>query len=183
MGQAFVRAGLTPLIVDVRGRLLAQAPAQSLFDWPRQLERGQLLALPLGEMAAWHAPGVRVDAPGLAHAARHYNILVFDSLLPAAAVPLPGTREIALLAVQPDTMQAVYALLKTRAGAGGIEAILTGEVSSCERVREACERFLGAALAASVTCICDEDDAIATLAVRMAGEEPGCQPRYKTGNT
>ena len=180
LARALRQRGLTPLVVDTRDRLFAPAAAQALFDWPRQLDRGQLLPLPLADVLAWHAPGCRANAPGLAQATRHFDGLIFDATLADVATPAPRAHEWALLTVQPDTMHAVYALLKTRAPLGGIEFILTGDADACERVREACVRFLSAPAASTVRCIHDEVDAIAALAIRMAHEEPGCQPRYKT---
>ncbi|OYW64820.1 MAG: hypothetical protein B7Y26_10025 [Hydrogenophilales bacterium 16-64-46] len=181
--RALTGQGLTPLLIDTRDRLFGRAAAQTLFDWQHQLDRGQILALPLADGLAWHAPGLHVSARGLAEATRHFDVLLIDCTLADIAQYAAGAREQALLAVRPDTLQTVYALLKTRAETGGLPTLLTGEAVSCERIRQACQRFLNATVAAALACIPDEDDAIAALAVRMAHEEPGCQPRYKTGHT
>lgn len=183
VARAFTRQGRCPLVIDSRDRLLGRTATQALFDWPRQIERGMVLALPLQDAAGWRAPGVRADAAGLLRATRDYDPLVFDCLPDDMAVRVPAACEIALLTVYPETMQAVYALLKTRAATGGLEAILTGDPASCTRVREACARFLGATLAGAVSCAADENDAIATLAARMAGMAQGSPPSYRTGNT
>ncbi len=183
LARALHGEGRIPLVVDARGRLLARTAAHTLFDWTQQLERGRLLALPIGEIAVWQAPGARADATGLAQAAREYDVLVFDSPLADAAAHLSGAPRIALLPVRPDTQSAVYALLKTLAMSGGAAAILFGDARACARVHAACVRFLGATLAAAIDCVADEDDAIAALAVRMVGEELGCHTRYQTGNT
>ncbi|MCA1978597.1 MAG: hypothetical protein LDL19_05105 [Thiobacillus sp.] len=182
VARALAHAGLTPLVVDTRDRLFGKAAPQSLFDWRQQLARRQLLALPLEDVTGWHAPGAHAAAAGLLDAARDYAALVFDCTPADAAATVHGAHESALLAVHPGSMQTIYALLKTRAATGGLDAILTGEPGCCAQVGEACARFLGATVAAAVSCIADENDAIAALAVRMAGEEPGCQPTYRTGN-
>lgn len=183
LAQALLQRGLTPLLVDARDRLFDTTAAHTLFDWSQQLARGQLLTLPLVNVTGWHAPGCRANVPGLAQATRHFDALIFDCTLAEIASPASGTREWALLSVQPDTLPSVYALLKTRALRGEIGCVLTGDAASCARVREACGRFLGPAAAAMVSSLHDEVDAIAALAVRMAHEEPGCQSRYKTGHT
>jgi len=176
LARAFHRAGRTPLVVDACGRLFARDAPRALFDWPRQIEQDRLLTLPLDAGAGWHAPGVRADAPGLARAVRAYDALIFDSALHAAAARLPDARPALLLAVRPATLHGAYALLKTRAAAGPLDAILYGDPAACERVRAACARYLGAASADTVDCIRDEDDAIAALAARMTGEERGLPP-------
>jgi hypothetical protein len=181
--RALTGQGLTPLVIDTRDRLFGRAAAQTLFDWQHQLDRGQILALPLAEGLAWHAPGLHVSARGLAEATRHFDVLLIDCTFADISQYAAGAREQALLAVSPDNLQTVYALLKTRAETGGLPALLTGEAASCERILHACLRFLDATASAVIDCIHDEVDAIAALAVRMAHEEPGCQPRYKTGHT
>ncbi len=171
--RALACQGMLPLLVDGRGRQAGPGGVKPLFDWRRQIERGQILALPLEAGACWAAPGIRADAAGLARAVRGFAALVFDTTPSAAVAPLAGARETAWLALRPATMQAGYALLKTRAAAGGIDAILTGDAACCRRVQAACERFLDAEIAASIVCMPDEGDAIAALAVRMADEEQG----------
>ncbi len=182
LAQALQGRGHRPLLVDARDRLFAGTATQALFDWTQQLARGRLFVLPLDEIAAWHAPGVAPDAPGLLQAAREHDVLVFDSSPAQAATVPPGVPGFGLLAVRQDSLDIVYAVLKTRAQSGAAAAILFGDAQACERVRTACARFLDATVAAAVTSIPDEDDAIAALAVRMAGEEQGCHPQYKTGN-
>lgn len=182
LAHALNLAGHAPLVVDAHDRFALTHAPHPLFDWQGQLERGQMFTLPHAGHTVWHAPGARADAVGLAHSAQAWDTLVFDSALVDAAVPMPGARDIAWVAVRADTMQATYALLKTRAAAGAASAILHGDAAACERVRAACGRFLGATVAAMVTCARNEDDAISALAVRMASEEPGLRPPYKTGN-
>jgi hypothetical protein len=181
--QAMTRQGLTPLVIDTRDRLFGADAAQTLFDWRQQLDRGQILALPLATVHAWHAPGLQADVPGLAAATRHYDAVLIDCALVDVASPIAGANEWACVSVGPDTLQAVYALLKTRAQSGGLPMFLIGEPASCERIRQACLRFLGATVTAGLSCHHDELAAITALAVRMAHEEPGCQSRYKTGHT
>lgn len=178
LARAFHRAGRTPLVVDACGRLFARAAPRALFDWPRQIEQGCLLTVPLDAGVGWHAPGVRADAPGLARAVRAYDALIFDSAVHAAAACLPGARPALLLAVRPATLHGVYALLKTRAATGPLDAILYGDAAACVRVRAACARYLSAAAADALDCVRDEDDAIAALAARMTGEERGLAPEY-----
>ncbi len=178
LAHVFHRAGRTPLVVDACGRLFARDAPRALFDWPRQIEQGRLLTLPLDAGTGWHAPGVRADAPGLERAVRAYDVLIFDSAVHAAAAGLPGARPALLLAVRPATLYGAYALLKTRAAAGPFDAILYGDAAACARVRAACARYLGAAPADAVACARDEDDAITTLAARMTGEERGLAPEY-----
>jgi hypothetical protein len=181
--QAMTRQGLTPLVIDTRDRLFGADAAQTLFDWRQQLDRGQILALPLAAAQAWHAPGLYASAPGLAGATRHYDVLLLDCTLADVASRVAGADEWACVSVGPDTLQAVYALIKTRAHSGGLSMFLTGEAAACERIRQACLRFLGATVSAGLSCHHDELAAITALAVRMAHEEPGCQSRYKTGHT
>lgn len=182
LAQVLQLGGRTPLLIDARDRQFSDAATQPLFDWTQQLERGRLLVLPLGEIAAWHAPGARADTPGLLQAACDYDVLVFDGTHAQAAASQPDAFAPVLLEVQPDSLTSAYALLKTRAQSGAAAAILFGDARACTQAKAACARFLGATQAAAVTCLSEEDDAIAALAVRMAGEEQGCRPHYKTGN-
>ncbi|MEW6119694.1 MAG: hypothetical protein AB1593_06370 [Pseudomonadota bacterium] len=182
--QSLRLEGASPLVVDARDRLFVPAAPQALFDWTRQLARGALLILPLGGIPVWHAPGARADAAGLAQGVRAWDTLIFDSPLCDAAAVLPGATQCVLMEVRPEGMQSSYALLKTRAERGGGAAILFGDAQACAQVHAACARFLGATFAAAVMYVANEDDAIAALAVRMADEEPGLSPQYRTtGNT
>lgn len=176
MARALCKQGLHPLVIDARDRLFGPHVVHPLYDWRVQIERDRLLSMPLADVTGWHAPGLTAHAPGLARATRRFDVLILDSTLADVACPAAGVRERALLSVHVSTMHAVYALLKTRA-ATGLQAMLTGDPSACERIREACVHFLDSAVAAGVQCLRDEVDAIAALAVRMAHEEPGCQPR------
>lgn len=180
LARALRTQGLRPLVIDTRDRLFGETSAQTLFDWREQLAREQLLALPLAGVSGWYAPGLRPDVPGLAQATRHFDVLVLDCVAADLVHPPGNARECAWLTVAAHTMQPVYALLKTRAATGVLPAVLTGDAAACARVQAACEHFLGAAVAAAVRCPDEALDAIATLAVRMAPEEPGCQPRCKT---
>ncbi|MFN3715284.1 MAG: hypothetical protein ACK4R8_01025 [Thiobacillus sp.] len=177
------RQGLTPLVIDTRDRLFGADTVQTLFDWRRQLDRGLILARPLAAGQAWHAPGLHASAPGLVQATRDYDVLLLDCTLADVARRVAGADEWACVSVGAGTLQAVYALIKTRARSGGLSLFLTGEAACCERIRQACLRFLDPTVSAGLACHHDEIDAIAALAVRMAHEEPGCQPRYKTGHT
>lgn len=181
LARALRQHGLHPLLIDSRDRTCGRAAAQTLFDWRQQIERDRLVLLPLTEATGWHAPGSRAGTPGLLHATRHFDVLVFDCTLDDVAHPSPELDERALLVVRPQTREAVYALLKTRARTGGLASFLTGDPATGLRVREACARFLGAHCASVLDFRPDEIDAIAALAVRMAGERAGRQPRDQTG--
>jgi hypothetical protein len=180
---ALQRCGLRALLVDAQGRLLADSPARSLFDWRQQLARGTLQALPMPHGEGWHAPGVRADAPGLAEIAQGYDLLVFDE---GPGVRMPGgARSVVVeVAAENASLRRAYALLKTlfqREGRAGV--VLLGEPAACDRVRAACAQFLDARFAEAILGARHEDDAFIALAVRMADEETGRAPVNKTGNT
>ncbi len=173
---ALQRIGLRTLLVDVQGRLLADSPARSLFDWRQQLVRGTLQPLPMPHGEGWHAPGVRADAPGLAEIAQGYDLLVFDEGL---GVRIPGgARSVVVeVAAGEASLQRVYAFLKTlfhRGSAPGV--VLLGAPDACDRVRAACARFLDPRFAEGIVSARHEDDAFVALAVRMADEETGRAP-------
>jgi hypothetical protein len=182
--QALDQRGWTALLVDAGGRIFADSPTRSLFDWRQQLQRGQLLMQPLAHGEGWHAPGVRADEPALMQIAQGYDCVVFDAgnmdgltLMPSAAhamvIEVDATQE---------SMQRGYALLKTLAAAGEVSSIgMVGDVAACNHVRAACAHFLDAQFAQTIYSSACEDDAFAELAVRMAGEETSLTTRYKTG--
>jgi hypothetical protein len=173
--QALHQSGRTALLVDTCGRLFADSPARSLFDWRQQLQRGQLHTLPLSYGDGWHAPGVRADEPALARVAQAYDCVVFDADFDTAELALmPGAAYAFVIEVKAthESMQRSYALLKTLSrmhAAPDIE--LMGDPVACDHVRAACVHFLGAHFAPAVCNPAREDDAFAELAVRMTGEE------------
>ncbi len=185
LAQALHRRGWTSLLVDTRGRLFANAPTQSLFDWRQQLARQQLhtQALPSGD--GWHAPGLMADEPGLRAIAQRYDCLLFDASLDAPDwLPLPDMDQTIVLEVGTGqaSMQQAYALLKTlchlesRAGIG-----LLGDAAGCDRLLAACRQYLDPAFVQAVHSVAHEGDAFAALAVRMADEETRLTARDKTG--
>jgi hypothetical protein len=187
LAQALHRRGWTSLLVDTRGRLFANSPTQSLFDWRQQLARQQLhtQALPHGD--GWHAPGLTVNEPGLKAIAQRYECLLFDASPDAPDwLPVPDMDQTLVLEVRAGqtSMQQAYALLKTFAHLESRAGIaLLGDVVACERLRAACRQYLDPAFAESVLSVAHEDDAFAALAVRMADEGARPTARHITGTT
>lgn len=174
LAQALHRHGWTSLLVDTRGRLFADSPTQSLFDWRQQLTRQQLHTQALSSGDGWHAPGLMADEPGLKAIARRYDCLLFDANLDAPDwLPLPDMDQTLILEVRAGrvSMQQAYALLKTlchlesRADIG-----LLGDAGACDRLLAACRQYLEPAFVQAVHSVAHEDDAFAALAVRMADE-------------
>jgi hypothetical protein len=187
LAHALHRCGWTSLLVDARGRVLADSPARSLFDWRQQITRGQLHTLPLPFGDGWHAPGVQGDEPALRTLAQGYDCLLLDAGADASEwTPLPGaSHAIALevVASQASMLQG-YALLKTLSCHSGQTGIgLFGDAGACLRLQAACGAFLDPLFCRRVYSVAGEGDAFAALAVRMTGEETGLSARYKTGNT
>jgi hypothetical protein len=187
LAQALHQRGWTSLLVDTRGRLFADSPTQSLFDWRQQLARQQLhtLAMPHGE--GWHAPGLMANEPDLGAIAQHYDCLLFDASLDAPdCQPLPDMAQSLVVEVGAGqaSMQQAYALLKTlshlesRAGIG-----LLGDAAACGRLLAASRRYLDPAFVQALYSVAHEDDAFAALAVRMADEETRLTARCITGTT
>lgn len=187
LAQALHRRGWTSLVVDPRGRLFADSPTQSLFDWRQQLARQQLhtQALPSGD--GWHAPGLTANEPGLKAIAQRYDCLLFDASPDAPDwLPSPDLDQTLVLEVRAGqaSVQQAYALLKTldhvesRAGIA-----LLGDAAACERLRAACRQYLDPAFAQAVHSVAHEDDAFAALAVRMADEGARPTARHITGTT
>ena len=185
LAQALHRRGWTVLLVDSCGRLFADSPTRSLFDWRQQLERGQLHRLPQSYGEGWHAPGARADEPALARAAQGYDCVVFDAGPNAASLArMPGADHAMVIEMNAThaSMQRGYALLKTLSHLHGAMRVgLVGDAATCHRVRAACMQFLDARFAQAVYSATHEDGVFAELAARMAGEETGSTTRYKTG--
>lgn len=185
---ALYRLGRTTLLIDTQNRLFSDVPARSLFNWQQQCARGSLHLLPQLFGDGWIAPGVAADEPALQQVASRYDQIVFD-LDPARpdARIMPGTRCWSVLWVQSDepSIRHAYALLKTLSHkVPDLSAGLLGDAAACDRVCAACVQFLDPAFAARVYNTAQEVDAIAALAVRMAGAETGPDDaRYKIGNT
>lgn len=187
LAQALHQRGWTSLLVDTRGRVFADSPTRSLFDWKQQLERGQLHTLPMPCGDGWHAPGVRANAPALKTVAQGYDCVVFDVSLNAPGwAPLPGAAQILIIEVNAtaaSTLQG-YALLKTLSHSGAAFSVgLLGDAAACDQLLAACKQFLDPSFNQAVYSVAHEDDAFAALAVRMAYEETGPMARYKTEST
>jgi len=187
LAQALHRRGWSSLLVDTRGRLFADAPTQSLFDWRQQLARQQMhiQATPHGD--GWHAPGLMASEPGLRAIAQRYDCLLFDASLDAPDwQPLPDMDQTLILEVRegPASMQQAYALLKTLCHLESHAGIaLLGNATACDRLQAACRQYLDPAFVRAVHSVAHEDDAFAALAVRMADGETGLTARYITGTT
>ncbi|OJW53864.1 hypothetical protein [Thiobacillus sp. 65-1402] len=179
LALALHQRGWTALLVDARGRLLADAPARSLFGWRQQLERGQLHTLPLSHGDGWHAPGARADDPALAGIAQGYDAVVFDAGRDGLAL-MPGAVHAVVIEVNAahESMLRAYALLKTLSRADGVGSIgLLGAAAACDRVCAACSHFLDRRFAQAIYSAAHEDGLFAALAVRMACEEASLAAR------
>jgi hypothetical protein len=187
LAHALHRHGLTSLLVDTRGRVFADSPTRSLFDWRQQIARGQLHTLPLPFGDGWYAPGMQGDEPELRTLAQGYDCLLLDAGPDASEwTPLPGASHAIALEVDAShaSMLQGYALLKTLSCRGGQTTVgLVGDAAACTRLQAACSAFLDPLFCRSLYSVAGEGDAFAALAVRMAGEETGLTARYKTGNT
>lgn len=175
LAQALHELGRESLLVDLQGRLFADATTRSLFDWKRQLERGQLQTLPQAFGKGWYAPGMGADEPALSGMASEYDQVIFDSGWRNTDLALlPGATHSVVLEVRrtDDSMRHAYALLKTLACMGSAANVgLLGDSFACDRVRAAAWRFLEQRFAHTIFSVANEDDAFAALAVRMANEE------------
>ena len=179
--QALHRRGLRTLLIDVQGRVYADTPARSLFDWRQQLARRQLQTLPMSYGEGWHAPGVRADEPLIAGIAQDYDILVFDEGMGEVGARMPGAARTAIIEVAAahESLQRAYALLKTLFHQEETpHVVLLGAPAACDRVRAACAQFLDGPFAQAILGAGHEDDAFAALAVRMADEETSPSARY-----
>jgi len=183
LAQALHRHGWTSLLIDIGGRVFADSPARSLFDWRQQLARQQLHTLAMSHGDGWHAPGLRVNEPALRPLAQRYDCLLFDASLDAPDwLPLPDSAQTLILEVNAEqaSMLQVYALIKTLAHrASGVSIGLLGDAASCAHLQAACRAFLDPAFSQAVHSVAHEDDAFAALAVRMTGEETGLTVRFK----
>ena len=183
LAAALQRQGRKALLVDTGGRMFADSPARSLFDWRAQLERGQLHTLPLPHGDGWHAPGLRADAPTLARLAHAYDCLLIDAAPDAMAWrPLAGAAQAVVLEVPAgeSALLARYAFLKAVSARGALAGVgLIGDAAACARLQAACGQFLDPAFAAGVYSVAAELDAFAALAVRMTSEETGRTARIK----
>jgi hypothetical protein len=186
LAQALHRRGWTSLLVDTRGRLFADSPARSLFDWRQQVARGQFHTLPMPYGDGWQAPGLRGDEPALTSLAQGYDCLLIDASPDAPEwTPLPAARTIVIEAnaTQASMLQS-YALLKGLSSPPRCNSVgLLGDAAACARLQAACGKFLGPAFCQLLYSVAGEVDAFAALAVRMTSEEKGRTARYKTGNT
>jgi hypothetical protein len=169
------RHGRTTLLVDMRGRLFADAPGRSLFGWEQQLARSQLSTVPQAYGDGWYAPGLRADAPGLARAIQDYDGVVFDAgPIGNPAAQCPESAHALVLEIPPmaAATQHAYRMLKTVSYAGNsLRIALLGDAATCDHVMMTCARFLGQAFTQAIDNLAHEDDALTAVAVRMADEE------------
>lgn len=181
LAQALHRHGWASLLVDTSGRVFADSPSRSLFDWRQQLARQQLHTLSMSHGDGWHAPGLRANEPALRTLAQRYDCLLFDASLDVPDwLLLPDTVQTMILevdAAHASILQA-YRLLKTLARLeSGVSIGLLGDAAACDRLQAACRAFLDPAFGQTVHSVAHEDDAFAALAVRMSGEETGLTAR------
>ncbi|MCL5059300.1 MAG: hypothetical protein M1449_01470 [Candidatus Thermoplasmatota archaeon] len=174
LAHALHHIGRKSLLVDRRGRLFADSSTRSLFDWKRQLDRGQLHTLPQAYGEGWYAPGAQADEPALHGMTLACDHVIFDAGWGGADLELrPGVTHTVAMEIRrtDESMRHAYAVLKTLAHRGGVSCVgLLGDPGACELVRAACCRFLGQRFAHAVFSAANEDDAFAVLAVRMADE-------------
>lgn len=175
LAQALHKIGRESLLVDMQGRLFADSTTRSLFDWKRQLERGQLQTLPQTFGKGWYAPGMRADEPALSDMASEYDHVIFDSGWRNTDLALlrSATHSVILeVRRTDDSILHAYALLKTLASLEGTFSVgLLGDRHACDHVRAAGCRFLEQRFAHAIFSLANENDVFAALAVRMADEE------------
>lgn len=184
LAHALHRLGRTVLLIDLNGRLFDTAAPRSLFDWKRQIERGQLHTLPQPYGEGWVAPGMPADEAGLSDRLTGYDSVLFDAGRPHT---LPGLLAGAIhdavveIGRSDESMRYAYALIKTLMQRGGVSRIgLLGDAGACVQVQAACCRFIGQAMSQVLFDAAREDAPFAALAVRMAGDETRLAARDKT---
>lgn len=175
LARALHQLGRTLLVVDTHGRQFAASSPRSLFDWKHQLERRQLHTLPQAYCEGWHAPGIRADEPALSGMLDGYDDVIFDSGWERADLALlPGVAHTVVMEIcrTDESMRRAYAVLKTLAASRvAFKFGLLGDRRACDQVRAAGCHFLGRDVAQAIFSVANENDAFATLAVRMADEE------------
>lgn len=173
------------LLVDAQERLFSALTTRNLFDWRRQLERGQLLTLPLPYGDGWRAGGVSADEPALSIAARRYDVVLFDTAVEDRELAaMPGATLAAAVEVHAsaDSLRHAYRVVKTLAQLPAVSGVgLLGDPAGCARVLAASSAFLAPAFSETVYSAAGEDDAFAALAVRMIAEETSLTARYNKG--
>lgn len=181
LGAALHRYGWRVLRIETGARHSAPTAAHSLFDGPQQLARGQLNVLAMAHGDVWLAPGLRMDAAGIAAVAARYDAVLLDADFTCDAwVPLPGAENHVIIDAPTEVraLQRAFRLLKTVALCQpGSKVSLIGDAFACGRLREAGSRFLDIAFARKVLCFAEEVEPFAALAARMAGEEKGRSAR------
>ena len=187
LAHALHQRGATILLIDTCGRVFADSPARSLFDWKQQLQRGQLRTLPQLYGDGWHAPGVRTDEPALPGVARGYDQVVFDvgpSGVELALMSNAAHAVIVEVQATDESMLRAYTLLKTLSQAQDeLSVVLLGDTAACDHVVAACSHFLEHRFAQAICRVAHEDDAFSVLAARMADGETSLLARYKTEST
>lgn len=177
LAQALHQMGRVSLLIDMRGRVFADAPTRSLFDSRQQLERGALCILPQAYGDGWYAPGIRADEANLRTAGQGYDCVVFDAGPVQAGLALwPDAFNGVIVEVQSshESMLRAYTLLKTLCHADvPASFVLLGDPAACDHVRAACSHFLGQSFTQGIHSVACEEDAFAALAIRMVGETGG----------
>jgi hypothetical protein len=187
LAVALHQRGWTTLLVDPGGRVSAGSSTRSLYDWRQQIARGQAHTLPVTYGDRWLAPGMKGDEPGLLAIAQAYDCLLFDRDLSAPDWgAIPGADQFFIIEVNArrESMLHAYALLKSLSHRGGrASAGLLGNPAACDRLQQACIKFLDPTFNQVICSFAHEVDAFAALAVRMTDEETGVTARYITEST
>lgn len=177
LAQALHQMGLISLLIDMRGRVFANASTRSLFNSRQQLERGALCTLPQIYGDGWYAPGIQSDEPCLRTAAQGYDCVVFDAgPIRAGLVLWPGAFHGVIIEIRApqDSMLRAYTLLKSLCHADApVRIVLLGDPAACDHVRAACSRFLDPSFTQAVHSVAHEEDAFAALAIRIVAETGG----------
>lgn len=183
--QALNGQGKAPLLVDTIGRQGVSAGTRSLFDWRRQVEKMQLLIVPLAHGDGFSAEGAAAGEPAIVGAAGAYDVVLFDAGPVGAAVNLAyGVSQHLLLQVGDDarSLEGGYSLLKSRPLVGHTgEVLLSGSPSACQRLIAAARHFLGEQTASRIWTAGSDDPHFVALAARIAAEEAGRQARGEHG--
>lgn len=184
LAHALHRLGRTILLIDLNGRLFEAAAPRNLFDWKRQLERGQLHMLPQAYGGGWVAPGMPTDEAGLRDRLTGYDPVLFDAGRPDTAPGLmAGAIHGAVVEIgrSDESMRYAYAMIKTLMQRGGVSRIgLLGDAGACAQVQAACCHFIGQAMTSVLFDAAREDAPFVALAVRMAGDESRLAARFPT---
>ena len=173
--QALHGHGKALLLVDTIGRQGVSARTRSLFDWRRQVEKMQLLIVPLAHGDGLSAEGAAAGEVAVIGAAGAYDIILFDAGPVGAAVNLAhGVTQHLLLQVNDDaqSLERAYALLKSLPLLGHTgDVLLSGSPGACQRLITAARHFLGEQTSSRIWTAGGDDPHFVALAARIAAEE------------